>query len=267
MDDRMAVDITARRARRSGRGGSIERRRHERDLVLLYQRDPTSRDRVLRELLPLAHGIAHRYRRGEEPVEDLEQVATMGLIKALAAYDPARGTSFAAYAIPTMNGDLRRHYRDTGWAVHVPRGTQELALKVSKAEHEAASRTGRRPTAAELADAFDTTVEAVVEARIASNGMRAGSLDKPARADQPDGDTLAAVFASAGEDGFLSAEHRVTLEALTSRLSERDRQVLALRYAGDLSQSEIGRRVGVSQMQVSRILRRVLGEMQEAAAA
>src|SRR4051794_27318122 len=267
MDDRMAVEITARRARRSGPGGSVERRRHERELVLLFQRDPSSRDRVLRALLPLAQGIAHRYRRGEEPVEDLEQVATVGLLKALKNFDASRGTSFAAYAIPTMNGELRRHYRDTGWAVHVPRGTQELALKVSRAEQQAASRSGRKPTAAELAEAFDCSVEAIVEARVASNGMRAGSLDKPARPDQPDGDTLAAVFGGGPDDGYDTAEQRATLQRLTHDLSERDRRVLALRYAGDLSQSEIGRRVGVSQMQVSRILRRVLGELQESAAA
>ena len=267
MDDRMALDIAARRVRRSGPGGTAERRRHERELVLLYQRDPSSRDRVLRELLPLAQGIAARYRRGEEPIEDLEQVATVGLLKALRAYDPERGTSFAAYAIPTMNGELRRHYRDTGWAVHVPRGTQELALKVARAEQEAAGRSGRRPTAAELARAFDTSVEAVVEARVASNGMRAGSLDRPARPDQPDGDTLAAVFGGRPDDGFRNAEHRATLDRLATGLSDRDRRVLALRFAGDLSQSEIGRRVGVSQMQVSRILRRVLSELQDAAAA
>jgi RNA polymerase sigma-B factor len=267
MDDRMAVDIAARRARRSAPGGSAERRRHERELVLLYQRDPASRDRVLKALLPLAHGIAHRYRRGEEPVDDLEQVATVGLLKALAAFDPSRGTSFAAYAIPTMNGELRRHYRDTGWAVHVPRGTQELALKVTKAEQAHASRTGRPPTAKELADQLDTTVEAVVEARVAGNGMRAGSLDRPARADQPEGDTLAAVFGGTREDGYDRAEERATIARLTADLSERDRQVLALRFDGDLSQSEIGRRVGVSQMQVSRILRRVIGQLQDAAAA
>jgi RNA polymerase sigma-B factor len=267
MDERMALDLAARRAHRSGPGGSVERRRHERELVLLYQRDPASRERVLQALLPLAHGIARRYRRGEEPVDDLEQVAAVGLVKALRSFDPTRGTSFASYAIPTMNGELRRHYRDTGWAVHVPRGTQELALKVSRAEREAAARDGRRPTAAELAEAFDVGVEEIVEARVASNGMRTSSLDRPARPDQPQGDTLAAVFGGTDDDGFDHAEHRATLRELTRDLGERDRRVLALRFAGDLSQSEIGRRVGVSQMQVSRILRRVLGELQDSAAA
>jgi RNA polymerase sigma-B factor len=267
MDHRMAVDIASRRARRSGRGGSAERRRHERELVLLYQRDPAARNRVLKELLPLAHGIARRYRRGEEPVEDLEQVATVGLLKALNAYDPSRGTSFAAYAIPTMNGELRRHYRDTGWAVHVPRGTQELALRVTRAEQAAATVSGRPPTVTELAQRLDAPVEEVIEARVASNGMRAGSLDRPARADQPDGDTLAAILGGRTDDGYELAEQRATVRSLTASLSDRDRRVLALRYAGDLSQSEIGRRVGVSQMQVSRILRRVLARLEEAAAA
>src|SRR3954454_972648 len=185
MHDRMELDISARRARRSGPGGSTERRRHERRPVLLYQRDPSSRDEVLRALLPLARGIAARYRRGEEPVEDLEQVAVVGLLKALKSFDPERGTSFAAYAIPTMNGELRRHYRDHGWAVHVPRGTQELALRVSRSEQEAVAAGHARPTAAALAKTLGESVEAVVEARVAANGMRAGSLDRPAHADEP----------------------------------------------------------------------------------
>jgi RNA polymerase sigma-B factor len=265
MDERMAVDIAARRAGRADRGGSESRRRYERELVVLYQRDPGLRDAVLRALLPLARGIARRYWRGDEPIEDLEQVATVGLLKALKAFDPSRGTSFAAYAIPTMNGELRRHYRDTGWAVHVPRGTQELALKLARAEREAAGRNRRAPTAAELADAFDTTPEAVVEARMAANGMRAGSLDRPIRSDQPEGEVLAAIVDGDVDEGFTSAERWATLGALAEELPERDRQVLALRYAGDLSQSEIGRRVGVSQMQVSRILRRAITRLQDAA--
>jgi RNA polymerase sigma-B factor len=267
MDERMALDLAARRAHRSGPGGSAERRRHERELVLLYQQDPASRERVLEALLPLAKGIARRFRRGEEPIDDLEQVATLGLLKALAAFDATRGTSFAAYAIPTMNGELRRHYRDTGWAVHVPRGTQELALKVTKADRDHTSRTGRAPTVAELAKQLDATPEAVVEARVAGNGMRAGSLNRPARSDQPEGDTLAAVFGGNPDDGYDRAEERATIARLSAGLSERDRQVLALRFHGDLSQSEIGRRVGVSQMQVSRILRRVIGQLQDTAAA
>jgi RNA polymerase sigma-B factor len=266
MQERMELDIAARRARRSGPGGNSERRRHERSLVLLYQRDPSSRDQVLRALLPLARGIAARYRRGEEPADDLEQVAVLGLLKALKSFDPERGTSFAAYAIPTMTGELRRHYRDHGWAVHVPRGTQELALRVSKTEQAAVAAGRPRPSAAELATAFDVQVEHVVEARMAANGMRADSLDRPAWADEPEGEVLGAVR-GAGDDGYASAEHRATLRRLTAGLSERDRRVLALRFAGDLSQSEIGRRVGVSQMQVSRILRRTLTELQSAASA
>jgi RNA polymerase sigma-B factor len=264
MPPHMDLDLTARRARRSGPGASDERRRHERDLVLLYQRDPGSREGVVRALLPLARGIAARYRRGEEPVEDLEQVALVGLVKALRGFDASRGTSFAAYAIPTMNGELRRHYRDHGWAVHVPRGTQELALKVARAEQEAIAAGTARPTAAHLAAMLGEEVEAVVEARVAANGMRAGSLDRPAHADEPDGETMAAAWGAA-DDGYEAAERRATLRRLTEGLSERDRRVLTLRYAGDLSQSEIGRRVGVSQMQVSRILRRTLTELQQAA--
>jgi RNA polymerase sigma-B factor len=262
----MELSLVARRAQRSGPGANTDRRRHERDLALLYQRDPASREGVVRALLPLARGIAARYRRGEEPIEDLEQVATVGLLKALRGFDASHGTSFAAYAIPTMNGELRRHYRDHGWAVHVPRGTQELALKVARAEQEAVAAGLPRPTAAALASALGEGVEAVVEARMAANGMRAGSLDRPAHADEPDGDTLASSWGEA-DGGFEAAERRATLNRLTEGLCERDRRVLTLRYAGDLSQSEIGRRIGVSQMQVSRILRRALAELQEAASA
>lgn len=256
----MEVDIAARRVRRSGQRPTEARRRSERELAVLYRQDPSSREEIVRALLPLARGMAARYRRGEEPLEDLEQVATVGLLKALRGFDPERGTSFAAFAIPTINGELRRHYRDTGWAVHVPRGTQELALKVSRAEQEAAKSGSVPATAGDLATKLDVTIEAVVAARIAARGMRAGSLEAPAPA--------AAYEPGADRDtGFEAAEQRATLSRLTAGLSERDRQVLALRYGGDLSQSEIGRRVGVSQMQVSRILRRVVAQLQEEAAA
>ncbi|MGI8623898.1 MAG: sigma-70 family RNA polymerase sigma factor, partial [Solirubrobacteraceae bacterium] len=147
----MDINLAARRVRRSGQGPTEERRRSERDLAVLYQRDPESRQEIVRALLPLARSMAARYRRGEEPLDDLEQVATVGLLKALKGFDPERGTSFAAFAIPTINGELRRHCRDTGWAVHVPRGTQELALKVARAEQEAAKSASQSATAADLA--------------------------------------------------------------------------------------------------------------------
>jgi RNA polymerase sigma-B factor len=154
-----------------------------------------------------------------------------------------------------MMGEVRRHYRDTGWAVHVTRGAQELAQRVLAAERAEAGRL----SAEEVAQRLDLTVEQVVDGRLAAQAMRADSLDRP-RDDEREGDRTAHV-AAVEDMGFRAAENRATLERLTAGLPERERRILALRYSADLSQAEIGRRVGLSQMHVSRILRRTLAEL------
>ena len=255
MTARASAELAARNLQRCERGGSTERRRCERELVLLYQRDPSTRHTVVAAFRPLAASVAKRYRRGEEPLEDLEQVALVGLVKALERFDADRGSPFATYALPTMMGEVRRHYRDTGWALHVTRGAQELAQKVTALDRAEAGRL----SADEVAKKLGLTVEQVVEGRLAAQAMRADSLDRP-RGDDEDSDRPTYV-AAVEERGFRAAENRATLARLTEGLPERERRILAMRYSGDLSQAEIGRRVGLSQLHVSRILRRALAEL------
>lgn len=255
MTGKTAAELAARNLARSERGANPDRRRCERELVVLYQRDPSTHHTVVEAFRPLAAGVARRYRRGEEPLEDLEQVALVGLVKALERFDCDRGAPFATYALPTMMGEVRRHFRDTGWAVHVTRGAQELAQRVTAADRA----EGGRLTAEEVAKHIGVTVEEVVEGRLAAMAMRADSLD---RVRDDDGDSAAPAFVAGVEDaGYRAAEDRATLGRLTQGLPEREREILALRFSGDLSQAEIGRRVGLSQMHVSRILRRTLIEL------
>lgn len=255
MTARTDAELASRNLKRCAAGGGVERRRRERELVVLYQSDPSTHDIVVAAFRPLAANVARRYRRGEEPFEDLEQVALVGLVKALERFDTERGSPFVTYALPTMMGEVRRHFRDTGWAVHVTRGAQEMAQRVTAVDRA----EGSRLTAEEVAKRIGRTVEEVVEGRLAAQAMRADSLDRPRDGDG-DGDAPAFV-AVADEDGYRAVEDRVTLGRLTAGLPERERHILALRYSGDLSQAEIGRRVGLSQMHVSRILRRTLAEL------
>jgi RNA polymerase sigma-B factor len=255
MTARTSAELAARNLQRCERGGSPDRRRYERELVLLYQREPSTRHIVVEAFRPLAASVARRYRRGEEPLEDLEQVAHVGLVKALERFDADRGSPFATYALPTMMGEVRRHFRDTGWAVHVTRGAQELAQRVGSLDRKTAEHLSVEEAARELG----LTVEQVVEGRLASRAMRADSLDRPVE-EGGDGDRPA-FTAAVEERGYAAAEDRATLGRLTEGLPERERRILALRFSGDLSQAEIGRHVGLSQMHVSRILRRTLDEL------
>jgi RNA polymerase sigma-B factor len=259
---RTEAELAARSIRRSDNRVSVRRRHSERELVVLYQNDPSTRETVIEAFRPLAHSVAKRYHRGEEPLEDLEQVALLGLVKALERFDPDRGSPFATYAMPTMTGEVRRHYRDTGWAVHVSRGAQEMAQKIAAVERASTEKL----TVEQVAKRIGCEVEDVVNGRLAQRAMRADSLDRPRRDEE--GDVAEPAIAPAANDpGYAAAEHRATIARLTEGLPEREREILALRFAGDLSQAEIGRQVGISQMHVSRILRRTLAELQEADAA
>lgn len=252
----------SRRLRRSHAGDPSARRADERELALLYQRDPGARDEVVRALAPLARSVARRYRYSTEPREDLEQVAMVGLVKALRGFDDERCRSFAAYAFPTIAGELCRHFRDTGWAVHVPRGLKELARNVSKAEQGA----GHVPDARESAATLGVPVDDVFEGRRAALAMRAESLSQPSASDDGDGSRPATTAFGADDPSYAAVENRVTIGALTRELGEREREVLALRFGRELTQAEIGRQVGVSQMQVSRILRAALARLDTDAA-
>jgi RNA polymerase sigma-B factor len=239
--------------------------RSEQELFAGYRSrgDGAARDQLVERYLPLATHLAQRYHRGAEPLDDLVQVASIGLLKAIDRFDPARGTAFSTFAVPTIAGELKRHFRDKGWALRVPRALQESAQRVDRATDRLVDELGRAPTAAEVAGALGLTPEQVLEAREAATARRADSLDRPCGDDQD----AAAVIDTVGADepGYLQAEQSTTLEVMMSVLSDREREVLRLRFAEDLTQSEIGQRVGVSQMHVSRLLRRAIARLRETA--
>ncbi len=208
--------------------------------------------------MPLAYRLARRYQRPGEPLEDLAQVATIGLLKALDRFDPERGHEFLAYAAPTILGELKRYFRDFGWVMHLSRGDQELAGEVKCAAEEASRRLGRAPTPEEIAAATRLNVEEVVRGLDAASAARPASLDVAAAS--TDGATAGAAEAWLGrdEEGFELVETRDAVSRGLHRLTKRDSQVLYMRFYEDLTQAEIAERIGLSQMQVSRIIRRSL---------
>jgi RNA polymerase sigma-B factor len=228
--------------------------------------DRAARQAVAERMLPLAHGLARRYAGKGEPLDDLEQVACVGLLKAIDRFDPGREVRFATFAIPTIVGELKRHFRDRGWLLRVPRDVQELAARLSIAREDLAARLARPPRVDELARAASTSVEQVVEALHAAGAYRAVSLDEPLGADGPAfGETL-----GGHDDGFERAEHRLLLRRGFATLAPREREILRLRFFEGLTQREIAERVGLSQMHVSRrirasveALRATLGDAEE----
>jgi RNA polymerase sigma-B factor len=228
------------------------------DAQLLAQyaetRDPALRAALVERFLPLARSIAKRYRKAEEPFDDLLQVASLGLLKAVDRFDPARGIAFSSFAVPTIVGELRRHFRDRCWSVRPPRELQERALEVDKYRTELTTRLGRSPSVRELGQALELDDEQVLEALQAQQGMRAASLDAP-RGNGEDNDATLADAHGVVDPELARAEHRATLSRLFERLDEREQRVLRLRFEEDMTQEQIGQIVGVSQMQVSRIIR------------
>ena len=225
------------------------------------QEDARAREQLVERYLPLARRLARRYQRAEEPLEDLVQVACLGLIKAIDRFDIEREVVFSSYAVPTILGELKRHFRDRTWSVRVPRDLQELALRVDRTVTRLSVGKHRSPSVGEIAEAVGASEEQVLEALEAAGAYRAGSLDAP-RVVQgvPDGESLADTLGEE-ESGFRRAEERATLEPLLARISARERVVLELRFGEDLTQAEIGERIGVSQMQVSRLIRQALARL------
>jgi RNA polymerase sigma-B factor len=242
-----------------GRFGSAVRIRADRDLLRRYQHegDESAREELIRRLMPLARRMARRYRRAGEPLDDLVQVAVLGLVKAIERFDADRGTAFSSYAVPTMLGELKRHFRDNGWAVHVPRGVQERVLAVEGALAELARENGRTVTIAEVAAMLEIAPEEVLEALEAATAHDAVSLDAHRFGDEADGSAYADVVGEVDER-FELVEYGVTIGPALRALAPRDRMVLHLRFVEDLTQAEIADRVGISQMHVSRLLRRSL---------
>ncbi len=241
------------------------RTREDRRLLARYHRDgdQQAREALVERFLPLARQLARRYQRGSESLDDLVQVASLGLLKAIDRFEPDRPTAFSSFAVPTILGELKRHFRDKGWSVRVPRDLQELAVRVERETEELARQLGRAPTSAEVAEHMQIRVEQVLEAREAAGAYRAVSLDRSRDEDDEEGGLGESMGIE--DPGFGHAEDVATIQRLVGVLSDREREVLRLRFAEDLTQSEIGARVGVSQMHVSRLIRQAVVRLREAA--
>jgi RNA polymerase sigma-B factor len=226
--------------------------------------DLAARDALASEFLPLARHLARRYGHDSSLADDLVQVASLGLLKAIDRFDPDRGIAFSSFATPTILGELKRYFRDKSWTVRVPRDLQELSLKVARAADALETELGRTPTAAQVADRLDVTIEQVLDARVAMSARRGVSLDRPAGDADDEGASLAESFGVVDE-ALERAEDTVTVERLLTVLDERERLILKLRFVNDLTQAEIGARLGISQMHVSRLIRRSITRLQLAA--
>lgn len=222
--------------------------------------DPERQDALRREAIELNLGLAKylasKYQRRGIPDDDLEQVAYLGLVKAVRGFSPERSHGFVGYAIPTIRGELRRHFRDTGWTVRPPRRIQELQARVRSTQAELTQSLNRTPTAQEIAEHLEVEIDEVLEASSVDSCFTPNSLDAPV----PGGDDLTN-DPGTDDPGFATSEARVVLAPALRELGERDRRILDLRFVEGLTQKEIGEKVGISQMQVSRILTRVLEEM------
>jgi RNA polymerase sigma-B factor len=245
--------------------GRAQRTREDRRLLQRYRdtRDPLAREALVDRFLPLARQLARRYQRGGEPLDDLTQVASLGLLKAIDRFDPQRDTAFSSFAVPTILGELKRHFRDRGWSVRVPRDLQELSVRVDRVTDNLSRGLGRAPTPEEIGAEIGVTAEQVLEAREAAGAYRAVSLDRP-REEEDEGEPVADHL-GIEDPGFGVAEDAATVQRLMLVLSDREREVLRLRFSEDLTQSEIGIRVGVSQMHVSRLLRQAIARLREEA--
>ena len=221
-------------------------------------RDRSLRNQLVEDNRDLARAISRRYAGRGIPVDDLDQVAVVGLIKAVERFDPAREIPFHAFAGPTIEGELKRHFRDTSWSVRVPRRLQELRIEVRRAAERIAHRTGHHPTVLEIATEIGEHPDHVLEAMSASAAYQSASLDQATEPDQP-GFQAHVADVSAMEQADL----HLVIEQVVRTLPEREAQIVRLRFEHDLTQSEIAERIGVSQMHVSRLLRRALIALRE----
>ena len=224
--------------------------------------DHAAHEALVQRFLPLARQLARRYEHSSEPLDDLVQVASVGLLKAIDRFDATRATAFSSFAVPTILGELKRHFRDRGWWLRVPRDLQELAVRVEHVADDLAANLRRPPTPDEIARHIGVGVEQVLEARSAAGAYRPTSLDRP-REDEDGADMVETVGAE--DPGYRVTDDAATLDALMGVLGDREREVLRLRFAEDRTQVEIGDRVGVSQMHVSRLIRHSVDRLREAA--
>lgn len=261
MGQAVAAEAVDSARRSAGRRAVSERRlfRRFRD-----ERDEAARDQIVERFMPLAERLARRYGWGREPVEDLVQVACLGLVKAVDRFDHERGVAFSTYAVPTIIGELKRHLRDATWSVHVSQRMRQRVLEVTRAADQLRGRIGRSPTAEEIAELLDIPVVCVVEAVEAASAYDAASLDQqPGDSDwSADGRNPALGFE---DDRFELVEYGAILEPALGALPGRERLILRLRFDRDMTQGEIAQTLGMSQMHVSRLLRRSLGKLRQVA--
>lgn len=244
--------------------GPEEQLADERVLLERYHSEGAQsvREELVERFMPLARRLAARYRGDREPLEDLVQVASLGLVKALDRFDPGRGVAFSSYAVPTILGELKRHFRDRGWSVRVPRDLQERIARVERAIAELPGLLGRAPSVNEIANRLQVDPEEVLEAMEAGQAHHAMSLDAQSQTEEGEGIPLAERLGRS-DPGFDTVEYGAAIGEALATLSERDRQVLHLRFVEDMTQTEIADRVGVSQMHVSRILRGAVERLRE----
>lgn len=218
------------------------------------------RNRLVRMHLPLVEHLARRFRNRGEPLDDLTQVATIGLIKSVDRFDPERGVEFSTYATPTVVGEIKRHFRDKGWAVRVPRRLQELRLSLTTATAELSQQHGRSPTVHELAERLGISEEEVLEGLESANAYSTLSLDVP---DTDDESPAVADTLGSEDEALEGVEYRESLKPLLEDLPPREKRILLLRFFGNMTQSQIATEVGISQMHVSRLLARTLAQLRE----
>jgi RNA polymerase sigma-B factor len=266
-----AIALAPARPAPASRRRSTDRaqaRETERQLLVRYhlEGDLAAREELVERFLPLARDLALRYSYTDEPFDDLLQVASLGLIKAIDRFEPGRGTKFTSYAAPTILGELKRHFRDKGWSLHVPRDLQERTLAVSRETEALSKQLGRSPMVREVALALGCSVEEVLEAQEAAASYEAASLDAPAARDDDESASLVDLLGQ--EDAAYDlVEDRHAIASTWQALPDVERKVLELRFMHDLTQREIGEQIGYSQMHVSRLLRRALTRLETAAAA
>ena len=228
--------------------------------------DEQARDRLVERYMPLVRSLAARYSGRGEPQEDLIQVASIGLLLSIERFDTSREVQFTTYAVPTIVGEIQRHFRDRAWALHVPRRMKELSVRLTRAVESKTAELGRAPTIAELAEVTGATEDEVVEALQSSDAYSTRSLSQPLGRDADD-ETMQDVL-GVEDTGFAEVEDSVLVEAGLQALDERERRIVELRFFEGLTQSEIAARIGISQMHVSRLLRRALhvmrGRLEEA---
>ncbi len=246
-----------------GRAGRAAQQREDRELLRRYHQagDTSARERLIARHLPLVRSLARRYAGRGEPLEDIEQVGAIGLIKAIDRFDLEREVSLATYATPNVVGEIKRHFRDKGWAIRVPRSLQELNAKMSGAIDDLTAQLGHSPSVAEIAGSLGTTTEEVLEALEVGTAYTALSLDAGPGGDEDGSDPMETIGSVDAE--FDRSEDRATLGPALAQLPEREREILRMRFEEGLPQTQIAERVGLSQMHVSRLIRRSLAAMRE----